>query len=33
MLGGPLRFTAREGRYWIEGKAGEGWVEIVEGKG
>ncbi len=31
MLGGPLTFTAREGRYRIEGNVGEGWVEVVEG--
>ena len=29
MLCGPLKFTAREGRYRIEGKVGEGWVEVV----
>ncbi len=31
MLGRPLKFTAREGRYRIEGNAGEGWMEVVEG--
>ncbi len=31
MLGGPLKFTAREGRYWIEGKVGVGWIDEVEG--
>ncbi len=30
MLGGPLTFTAKEGRYWIEGNAGEGWIEVVD---
>lgn len=30
MLGGPLKFTAREGRYRIEGVMGDGRVEVVE---
>ena len=31
MTCGPMKFTAREGRYHIKGNAGERWVEVVEG--
>ena len=31
MLGGPLKFTAREGRYWIEGQVGASWLVLIEG--